>query len=116
MPAGELRELVAFDSRGVVSDGYGNDVAGPWMQQFVVPARIQPMKGIGSETMQAARLAGQSPAIIRVRLSSQTRQITPDWQARNVRDGTAYNIREVANLDEHGAYLDILAQAGEATG
>lgn len=116
MPAGELRELVAFEERSDSDDGYGNITAGPFVQRFAVPARIKPSIGIGSETVQAARLAGQQPVVIRVRLTRDTAKVTPDWRAKNARTGTLYNIKSLANLDEHGAYLDVLAVAGEATG
>lgn len=113
---GELRERVAFDKRGIFSDGYGNEVAGDFAEQFIVPARIWPQKGIGNETLTAARMTGLQPMVIRVRVSNQTLQITNAWRARDVRRGIAYNIRSVANMDEHRAYLDILAQSGEAQG
>ncbi|WP_336800805.1 phage head closure protein [Kaistia sp. MMO-174] len=114
MSAGELRERVAFDRRAAVDDGYGNMVAGDWQEQFVVWARIQPLKG--GEGVQAARLAGTQPVIIRVRSSSSTRQIRTDWRARDARIGTLFNITSMANMDEKGAYLDLLATSGEAVG
>lgn len=116
MSAGELREMMAFDKRAIIQDDYGNDVVGDFAEQFRVPARVKPMVGIGSEQVQAARLSGTQPVIIRVRQTSQTSLIGTDWQARDARKGTLYNIRSSANLDEHGIYLDILATAGEATG
>lgn len=114
MSAGELRERVAFDRRDVVDDGYGNTVSGDWREQFVVWARIRPLKG--GEGVQAARLAGSQPVVIRVRLSSSTKQISADWRARDARMGTLFNITSMANMDEKGAYLDILATSGVAVG
>ncbi|WP_336801474.1 phage head closure protein [Kaistia sp. MMO-174] len=114
MSAGELRERVAFDRRDAVDDGYGNTVAGDWREQFVVWARIQPLKG--GEGVQAARLAGSQPVVIRVRLSSSTREIRVDWRARDVRNGMPFNITSMANMDEKGAYLDVLATSGVAIG
>jgi head-tail adaptor len=116
MSGGELRESVAFDARNIMSDGYGNEITGDFAQQFVVPARIWPQKGTGNEAIAAARLTGQQPMVIRVRMSAQTSQITTAWRARDTRRGTIYNIRSMANMDERNAYLDILAQSGEASG
>jgi SPP1 family predicted phage head-tail adaptor len=114
MSAGELRGRIAFDRRAVVDDSYGNTVAGDWQEQFVVWARIQPLKG--GEGVQAARLAGSQPVVIRVRLSSSTRQIGADWRARDARKGTLFNITSMANMDEKNAYLDVLATSGVAVG
>lgn len=114
MSAGELRERVAFDRRAVVDDGYGNTVSGDWQEQFVVWARIQPLKG--GEGVQAARLAGSQPVVIRIRLSSHARQISTEWRARDARVGTLFNITSMANMDEKGAYLDVLATSGVAVG
>lgn len=113
MGAGELRERVAFDRRAAADDGYGNQVSS-WEEQFVVWARVQPLKG--GEGVQAARLAGTQPVIIRVRQSSNTIQITSDWRARDARKGTLFNITSMANMDEKGAYLDVLATSGGAVG
>jgi head-tail adaptor len=117
MPAGELRERVAFEARMTPSrDDYGNVVTGEWREQFQCAARLQPTKGIGNESVQAARLSGTQPMIIRVRLSSQTKRITGEWRARDTRRGTIFNIRSMANMDERGAYLDLLCMSGEAEG
>lgn len=117
MSASELRERVAFELRLAPSrDDYGNTVTGEWREQFAVAARIKPNLGIGSESIQAARLGGSQPVIIRVRQSRDTARVTPDWRVRDARKGTLYNIRSIANLDERGAYLDLLCVSGEATG
>lgn len=112
MPAGELREKVAFDMRQVVVDQYGNE-RGEFVEQFQRPARIQPLRG--GEAVQSARLTGIQPVIIIVRQDVQTILITTDWQVRDVRAGTVYSIQSVANMDEHNAYLDILASTGRGS-
>lgn len=110
--AGELRERVAFDQRVELDDGYGNTV-GNFVEQFAVSARVRPLKG--SEAVQAARLAGQQPVVITVRMSRQVRGVGPHWRARNTRTGAVYAITAPpANMDERGAFLDILATVGEA--
>jgi len=112
MSAGELRERVAFERREDVDDGYGN-VNGQWVEQFVTAARIQPLKG--GEAVQADRLAGKQPVIIRVRYAEATNAVDTSWRARNTRTGTVYNLRSAANMDEHRRYIDFLAEAGVAT-
>jgi SPP1 family predicted phage head-tail adaptor len=110
--AGDLRERIAFDQRVELDDGAGNTV-GDWAEQFTVAARVLPLKG--SEAVQAARLAGQQPVVITVRMSRQARQIGPEWRARNTRTSAVYAITAPpANMDERGQFLDILATAGRA--
>lgn len=111
MPAGELREKVTFGERAYLSDGYGGQI-GDFADQFTVAARIRPMKG--GEDVLASRLTGIQPVIITVRYSSDTRQIAPDWSARDARTGTIYAIKSIMNTDERKRYLDILATSGEA--
>ncbi|MBS7698769.1 MULTISPECIES: phage head closure protein [unclassified Chelatococcus] len=114
MSAGELRERVAFDTRGTVEDDVGNTVDDSWNEAFVIAARIMPLKG--GESVMADRLQGVQPVIIRVRYSAAAADITPAWRARNARTGTVYNITSAANMDERRKYLDILATAGGADG
>lgn len=111
MSAGELRERVAFDQRATVSDGYGNRQS-TFVEQFSRPARIQPLRG--GEQVQASRLTGTQPVIIRVRYDSQTKIIAPEWRARDTRSGLAYSIKSLMNTDEHKRYIDLLATGGEA--
>lgn len=113
MPAGELRERVAFGVRQTIDDGYGNPVSGDFLEQFTTAARIQPLKG--GERVMADRLSGVQPCVIRVRYSLRAMEIAPGWQARDVRKGTVFNITGAANMDEKRKYIDILATAGEAT-
>lgn len=113
MPAGELRERVAFERRAVADDGFGNETAGEFGEAFRVAARIKPARG--GETVQAARLAGRQPVVVTVRCSSDTRRVTTDWRVRDVRAGVIYNIRSIVNPDERGAYFDMECEAGVAT-
>ncbi len=113
MSAGELRERVTFGKRPSTDDGYGNE-EGSWQDQFTVAARIQPLKG--GEGVQAARLAGTQPVIIRVRWSADTVLIAPAWRAVDARSSIQYQIKSIMNADEKKKYLDILAEAGGAVG
>lgn len=111
--AGPLIELVAFDKRDAVDDGYGNTVAGPFVEQFRLHAAFIDLRG--SETVMAARLQSRATKVVRVRASDQARQIGEDWQARDVRRGTEFNIRTITN-DVSRAYIDLLVEYGVATG
>lgn len=111
--AGELRERIGFESRTRTDDGAGNEVSGPWEQQFIVSARVQAK--FGGDVVTAARLTGQQPVTITVRQSTQTRAITEDWRARDVRSGIYYNIRSIVDPDQKRAWFEMLCQSGVAT-
>lgn len=110
--AGPLRELVAFENRALVDDGYGNTVSAGWTLLVATAARVEPLRG--AETVQAARLAGRQPVKITVRRSSLTALITPDCRARDVRSGVLYNVRSVMNPDEKNRYLEMECELGVA--
>ena len=111
--AGQLDQLVAFDRREIVDDGYGNLVAGDWQEQFQHRAKFIHLRA--SETVMAGRLESHGSIIMQVRVSADTRQIGVDWQARDVRRGTAYNIRDVQQ-DKSRAIFDLLAESNVNTG
>lgn len=114
--AGSLRERVTFQRRTEIPDGYGNPIAGEWTDQFSVSAGLTPR--LGSEDVVASRMAGVQPYILRVRMSSQTRMVTPGWRAFDARKGMgdggepvrSFEILSAANVDEKGQYLDFLVK------
>jgi hypothetical protein len=63
-------------------------------------------------------LTGRQPVIIRVRQSSDTRKIKPDWKATDLASGTAFNIRTAVDPNlgdtDHGRWIDMLAESGVA--
>lgn len=111
--SGALSEVVAFQVRSEADDGYGNPVTGDFATQFHEPCRLQPLKG--GEPVLAARLTKVQPYVLRVRSSARTRRVGVDWRAVNNRSGAVYNIKTVTNVDERGAYLDMMVVEGEAT-
>lgn len=115
MPAPDYRDRLTFANRVELTDEFGGTV-GAWQDQFTVAAQIKPR--LGGETVEAARLAGRQPVVIRVRRSSATAQIRTDWKATNARTGIEYNIRAAVDPHEgdkeHGRYVDMLAEAGIA--
>lgn len=111
--AGALSEVAEFQVRSEADDQYGNPISGPFTTQFFEPCRLQPLKG--SEPVLAARLTKVQPYVLRVRSSARTRRVGVDWRAVNTRTGAIYNIKTITNIDERGAYLDMMAVEGEAT-
>ena len=112
--AGDLRHRVAFAERDNVEDEFGNVTAG-WTDRFTVAANIIPR--LGGEAVEAARLAGRQPVVIRVRVSPDTVQITTDWKATDEL-GKTYNIRTAVDPllgnNNHGMYIDMMAETGVA--
>jgi head-tail adaptor len=109
--AGYLNRQFRFEVRSSVSDGAGNTVD-DWVQQFTVAAGRTFLRG--GEAVISARLESRQPAIVRVRNSTNTRQITPDWRAVDERTGEVYNIREIPRETEDRLYLEFLAESGVA--
>lgn len=104
--AGALSELVHFQKRGEVVDEWGNVQTGPWTTQFTEACRM--MAKLGSEPVFAARLESRQPFIMTVRSSDRTRGVAMDWRAVNARTGAVYNLTTSVNVDERGAYLEML--------
>lgn len=111
--SGALDKLVSFQTRALVDDGYGNEISGDWEEQFQEPARLVPK--MGSETIIASRMTGVQPYTLTVRGSERTRCITTDWRVVNVRSGAAYNILTNVNVDERGAWQEMLVTEGAPT-
>lgn len=110
--AGDLYHRVAFDVRVDAEDGAGN-TQGDWEEQFSRRAAFTHLRG--GESVMASRLEGKHIQVIRVRACAQTRQVTTDWQVRDVRTAVAYNIRDVTP-DSSRLWIDFLVESGGATG
>lgn len=74
----EFNRKARFQARGVIDDGYGNEVSGPFADRFTGWVALRP--GGLSEAVVAARLEGSQVINVYVRASTQTREITSDWQ------------------------------------
>lgn len=90
MGAGKFRDLLAFEVRQPIDDGYGNEISGPFAEQFRDNAELASLRG--SETVMASRLSGKQPFLATVRCHTNTLRVTTDWRAVNVRTGTVYAI------------------------
>ena len=113
--AGTLRYRLKFAERDTVDDEYGNPSTG-WTDRFTVSGSITAK--VGGEAVDAARLAGRQPVIISVRRSPDTRQVTTDWKATEVENGTEFNIRTSIDpnigTSQHGLWLEMIAETGVA--
>lgn len=110
--ARQLRDRVAFEARERVVDQLGNE-EGAFVARLSCAAEIRAK--FGGEAVTAARLAGEQPAVITIRQTEATREITTDWRARDERTGVIYNIRSIADPDGGRCWLELLCQSGVAT-
>lgn len=113
--AGDLYESVSFEKREVGNPDspadYGNTET-TWRCQYSCRAAYQHLRG--GETVLAGRLQGRHPQIIRVRASSETREVTTDWRIVDSRSGSVFNIRDVTpTLDRR--FIEFLVESGVAT-
>ncbi|MBY3255577.1 head-tail adaptor protein [Rhizobium laguerreae] len=114
MTAGNLRSKLHFQKRGQSDDGYGGTVVGEYSTVFTDAAEIIPR--MGTETVMASRLQGVQPFTIRVRSSTQTRELDATWRALDARTTTVYSIvSPPTNLDQKNAYIEMLATTGVQT-
>ncbi len=107
------REPVRMEQRGDAVDPFdpGSVIVGggDWETRAQCWARIKPMTG--SETVIAARLTGTQPAIITVPINPETASLASDWRIVHSVTGKVYDVKSFANMDEHGAQWEILAEA-----
>jgi head-tail adaptor len=112
--AGTLDQRFRFDRRiANAGDGAGNFEEG-WAPDFG-PVWTKRQYLHGSETVQAARLAGQQPVLLTIRMSSQSRAVSTSHRAVNERTGEIYNITAV-NPTADRAFIELLATSGVAAG
>ncbi|WP_163893244.1 phage head closure protein, partial [Proteus mirabilis] len=77
---------------------------GDWVEQFQCAASIKPK--FGTEAVTADRLTGTNTYVVTVRYSSQSKVVTTDWRARNVRTGEILNIRSITDPHEQRQWLE----------
>lgn len=108
--AGDLSHRVVLQKQGATSDGAGGTTTA-FADQFTVWAGYtNPRSG---ESVMAGRLAGKPTKVVRIRCSSQARQVTTDWRLRDHRTGELFNIREVTETEDR-AFVDLLCEGGVA--
>lgn len=107
-PAGQRRERVTFQQRGLDDNGdrLGDwDVAGGFVRSARVVARTR------GEVALQQRLQGLQPVEVTVLRDSRTRELTTAW--RVLWNGTPYNIQAVAPTEDRRE-IQLLAQADQS--
>lgn len=108
--SGDLREKFTIRRATLTDDGHGGQTE-TWVDYLTVPASITFSRG--GETVIAARLQAQQPAILRIRTSAAARNIKPTDKAVNARTGEVFNIREYPReARDNRGYLEMLVQSG----
>jgi head-tail adaptor len=108
--AGDLNELVAFDSPSETVDDYGG-VATAFLEAYRCRAHFRYLRG--GETVQASRLEGRQPVVVTIRTSALARTITTDWRMRDTRRWHTYNIRSIVPSADR-AWLELTCEKGVA--
>lgn len=111
--AAHLRERVAFDRPTRTPDGYGGQVGGWSVAPESHECRAELIYSRGSETVEAARLAGRSVYKVRIRQCAAAREITSNWRMRDLRRGVRYNVREVDAVTDR-AWVFLVVESGVA--
>jgi len=114
MPAQRMHERLTFQRRADSVDDYGNTSAA-FANQFTEDAElIVPRQG--SEAVVQARLQGQQPVIIRLRLNSRTATIQADWRAVSARNaGVVYALTAPpVDREQTRRWLEVPATIGAA--
>ena len=111
---GALRDRLHFQKRGNGDDGMGTTIpgAGEFETQFTYAAGMQPRSG--GESVDAARLGGRQPYVVRVRNTGETRTVTVAWQLVDARNGSRVFavVSPPADPDGRNQWLEFLATEG----
>lgn len=110
MSSGDLRDLMAFEEPSQV-EGPGGIISGPWSERFKRLVAIENARG--NEHVDARRLQGVNPVMIRVRASAQTRTVTSAWRLRHVLTDEYYNVRSVIPKPDR-EWIDLFCETGVA--
>lgn len=111
---GARRHRIGFFKRKVTDDGYGNEVlVFDEEPDFVTYAAVSAK--FGGEAIHAERLTGVQSYVIVVRQSRTSSEVTSDWKAKDMREGTEFSIRSgPVDPDDSGRDYEFLCQTGVA--
>ncbi len=111
---GSRRHLVGFFKRKSTDDGYGNVVlVFDEEPDFTTAAAVDAK--FGGEALHAERLSNVQSYTIVVRQSRKTAEVTPDWKAKDMREGTEWSIKSgPVDPDDEGRDYEFLCQSGVA--
>lgn len=110
MRAGKLREVVRFERRDRVDDGYGNFTSGDWLTLETVRGEL--VIADGDEAVEAGRVQSSNLADLMVRSSTRTRSLkTSD---RVVIKEELWSILSITNPDRRNHMLRLKVERGVA--
>ncbi len=101
-----------FEKRSDETDGYGNREA-TFTKQFELDGSRIHLRG--GETVQASRLEGRQPIVIRVHNCAAVRAVTTDWRIVDKRTGETYNVRSFTPMEDR-IWYEFLCESGVADG
>lgn len=106
-------ERVAFDAPVVSPDGSGGQVTdwGAELDAYVCRANFKYLRG--SESVQAARLAGRQPVVVTIHANPESAAIGTDWRMRDLERGTVYAIHTKVPTDDRG-WFELTCESGVA--
>lgn len=107
-----LQHKYSFEKRVNIKDGHGN-TKGDWEDVFEAHGSRRFFKG--REKVIAAAETSTQEVIIRVRSSTNSKQVRGAWRAVDIRTGETYNIRGFEPTDDR-MYIEFLAQSGATDG
>jgi SPP1 family predicted phage head-tail adaptor len=111
MNAGQLDQLITFDTPSVVQAANGEETI-TWVPGVTVWAQVQPLTG--REKLNADQVLADMDTRIRVRWSADMMAITPKHRIRH--GSTILNIVSLANQYALGDALEIMCRSGTNTG
>jgi SPP1 family predicted phage head-tail adaptor len=107
--SGRLRDRIIVQRAVGGDDGYGN-VINSWADHLTLWADVR--EALGKETVAAGRVEESRTATIRVRASTQSREITAADRL-SVR-GNIWNIRSISEVSNDRKLLEMLCEVGVA--
>lgn len=111
MPAGELRDRIAFQRLQAEADGGGGTLDPEWVDLINCRGAFFPERS--RERLEAGRLESAVAGTLKVRSSATTRGVTAADRA--LINGTVYAIRAITNPDRRNRYLEMTVERGTAT-
>ena len=112
--AGDLRHRLTFQRRMPRDDGYGNEEAGDWVDEFSCAAQLVASRG--GERVEASSLTAVQGWTIKVRDWAKTAGVTGAWRAVNARNtDQVFNIRSNVALVKKPGWREMQADEGAAT-
>ena len=103
--ADDLTKRIGFYKPNIYRDPDGKLIH-DYILQFTLWAHVHPLRG-GEQVMQA-RIQSKNPVIIRVRVSTASRQIDSMWQAKI--DGLDYDVKEDPRESQDRKWMELLAE------